>query len=321
MKVASAVSICLSCSRYAGLLAFRFRISCGNLKVQRMRPNEQFLRQPKHFWANVRSVSQHIGYTDRRTGRVRAPRLQEIAAALNELGLKTSHVTRDGRRATAFGSTLTAYFEHRAAALYDVVRPSLMDVARARKLFRQLKRKIRPTWDVPLNKQKGAKRAEAYFTGIINMLIEANSKGMPCDYSPRELTTVTVNGMPTRTLARWVDGAFPGAINPIAVWEIKEYYYTTTFGSRIADGVYESLLDGMELEELREHEGIDVKHYLMVDAYETWWEMGRSYLCRIIDMLHMGYVDEVLFGAEVVERLPTLVNEWVKMARQKEESG
>jgi len=51
-----------------------------------------------------------------------------------------------------------------------------------------------------------------------------------------------------------VDGAFPSTVNPIAVWEIKEYYTQQTFGSRIADGVYESLLDGMELEELREHE-------------------------------------------------------------------
>jgi len=42
----------------------------------------------------------------------------------------------------------------------------------------------------------------------------------------------------------------------------------------------------------------------MVDAYDTWWNMGRSYLCRIVDMLHMGYVDEVLFGSEVLERLP-----------------
>jgi hypothetical protein len=130
-----------------------------------------------------------------------------------------------------------------------------------------------------------------------------------------ELTSVTVDGAPLRTLARWVDGAFPSAVNPIAVWEIKEYYYTTTFGSRIADGVYESLLDGMELEELREHERIDVKHYLMVDAYDTWWNMGRSYLCRIVDMLHMGYVDEVLFGSEVIERLPAIVSEWVTAAK------
>jgi len=154
-------------------------------------------------------------------------------------------------------------------------------------------------------------KAPAFLTGLVNMLIEQNANGMPCNFDPRELTTVTRGGVPLRTLARRVDGAFPGVVNPVAVWEIKEYYYTTTFGSRVADGVYETLLDGMELEELREHEGIDVKHYLFVDSHYTWWECGRSYLCRIVDMLHMGYVDEVLFGKEVVERIPALVQEWI----------
>ncbi|MGH9565995.1 MAG: DUF7687 domain-containing protein [Candidatus Angelobacter sp.] len=26
----------------------------------------------------------------------------------------------------------------------------------------------------------------------------------------------------------------------------------------------------------------------MVDSAFTWWVKGRSYLCRIVDMLHMG---------------------------------
>ena len=52
------------------------------------------------------------------------------------------------------------------------------------------------------------------------------------------------------------------------------------------------------------NQGIDVKHYLMVDDYFTWWDCGRSYLCRVIDMLHMGYVDEVLFGREVADACP-----------------
>jgi hypothetical protein len=124
------------------------------------------------------------------------------------------------------------------------------------------------------------------------------------------LTTLTRDSMPLRTLSRRVDGAFPSVVNPIAIWEIKEYYNTTTFGSRVADGVYETLLDGLELEELEFAAQRKVQHVLMVDDYFTWWECGRSYLCRIIDMLHMGYVDEVLFGREVVERLPLLAREW-----------
>ena len=40
--------------------------------------------------------------------------------------------------------------------------------------------------------------------------------------------------------------------------------------------------------------------------------IGRSYLCRMIDMLHMGFVDEVVFGREVLTRLPELVAEWLQ---------
>ena len=193
-----------------------------------------------------------------------------------------------------------------------------MDTDRAKKEFDKLYLKLAPSRSIPMNKQKGEKKAPAFFTGIINMIIESNLKGLGCDYDPRELTTVTINGAPLRTLSRRVDGAFPSAINPQAIWEIKEYYYTTTFGSRVADGVYETLLDGMELEELHEHENIKVLHYLMIDAYYTWWDCGKSYLCRIIDMLHMGYVDEVLFGYEVIERLPHIVQDWVITQKEKE---
>ena len=145
------------------------------------------------------------------------------------------------------------------------------------------------------------------------MLIEENVGALKCNFDPRILTTVTTGGVPLRTLSRRVDGAFPDAINPIAVWEIKEYYYTTTFGSRVADGVYETLLDGMELEELFQSENIKVHHYLILDDYFTWWECGRSYLCRVIDLLHMGYVDEVLFGSEVIEEMPRIVRGWVRL--------
>ena len=152
------------------------------------------------------------------------------------------------------------------------------------------------------------------------MLIDANVGRLPCNFNPQELTTVTRNKEPFRTLARRIDGAFPGPVDPLAVWEVKEYYYTTTFGSRVADGVYETLLDGMELEELDDalrqlskagERPTHIQHLLMVDAHFTWWVKGRSYLCRIIDMLHMGYVDEVLFGKEVVARMPKIVKKWV----------
>jgi hypothetical protein len=280
-----------------------------------MKANEKFLSQPKHFWANVRSISQHLGYTT--SGQIKIPTLEEMCRTMDDLDLTSKHLISDKRRPTALAKRLLAYFSYRAEVLNGEVKKQLMNVTEAKELFDKLKAELHPTCPLPLNKQKAEKKAEAFFTGIINMLIEANSEGLPCVYDPRELTSVTRYQAPLRTLARRVDGAFTTVVNPIAVWEMKEYYYTTTFGSRVADGVYETLLDGMELEELREHEGIDVKHYLMIDDYNTWWNMGRSYLCRIFDLLHMGYLDEALFGREVVERLPVIVKEWVVIARKR----
>lgn len=286
-----------------------------------MKPDSRFLNQPKHFWANVRSISQHAGYTARGTGQIRVPDLSVILESLEELGLSTGHVIDDAGKPTSLGATLVQYFNYRADVLNKFVEPRLMDARLAAAAFAKVQRTTKSTRVVTMNKQKGDKKKPAYLTAIVAMLIESNIGGLPCDYDPRELTTFTHLGAPLRTLARRVDGAFPSAKNPIAVWEIKEYYHTTTFGSRVADGVYETLLDGMELEELRQSEKVDCKHYLMIDAHYTWWDCGRSYLCRIIDMLHMGYVDEVLFGTEVLERMPALAREWVVLHKTRESTA
>lgn len=281
--------------------------------------NIRYLRQSKSFWAHVRPISEQVGYTNRNKGTIKVPTVKDICTALKELTLTTDHVATGESDPTVFGQLLIDYFTYRAQVLCQFVEPRLMDARRAEIEFNKLRRIHKPAEsEIPWNKQKGKKKKPAYLTAIVGMLIRANSAGTSFDLDPRALTTITSHGKPLRTLARRVDGAFPSVVNPIAVWEIKEYYYTTTFGSRVADGVYESLLDGMELEELREHEGIDVKHYLIVDAHYTWWECGKSYLCRIIDMLHMGYVDEVLFGYEVIERMPAIVKQWVSIDQHRE---
>jgi hypothetical protein len=259
-----------------------------------------------------------VGYTVRGQGQIKVPSAVEVQSAFTGMGLDAAMLFTSKGDATDYGQTVFDYFAYRADVLYQQVEPLLMTMEEAKKLFGAMRRQLKPKCSIPLNKQTGKKKAPAFFTGIINMLIEANSADLPCDCDPRRLTVVTRNNRPVRTLSRRVDGAFPCATDPIAMWEIKEYYYTTTFGSRVADGVYETLVDGLELEELRLIEGIEVKHYLMIDAHYTWWECGRSYLRRLIDMLHMGYVDEVLFGREVVTRLPELVREWSVEARRRQ---
>src|ERR1700722_6532084 len=201
-----------------------------------VKPDPRFLNQPKHFWANVRSVSQHLGYTGRGTGQILVPDLGAILKGLGELGLGTAHVASKDGRPTAIGDSLTAYFAHRANVLNNTVEPQLMDAAQAAAAFKQVLKATKSKLPIPMNNRKGKKKKPAYLTAIVNMLIDANIGGLACDYDPRELTTFTHMNVPLRTLARRVDGAFPCAKNPIAVWEIKEYYPTTTLGSRVAEG-------------------------------------------------------------------------------------
>lgn len=279
-----------------------------------MRPNPEFVKLPKSFWAAVKTVSQECGYTIRGKGTVKIPTPDEIRVAFVSLGL-SEVALKTKVNGKPLLEMLGAYFKYRADTLNIDVEPLLMDATQAKKQFDALHKKLKPKCPLPLNKQKGKMKAPAYLTGMVNMLIEANCNGLPVDYDPRELTTVTQNGAPLRTLSRRVDGAFPAPINPIAIWEIKEYYYTTTFGSRVADGVYETLLDGMEIEELDTSENVQVLHYLFLDARYTWWDCGKSYLCRIVDMVQMGFVDEVLVGKEVIDRLPVLVRSWIKLLR------
>ncbi len=222
---------------------------------------------------------------------------------------------------TSTGRLLFDYLRYRAEVLEQSVKPLLMDAQQAKALYEVQRDELRPRLEPPMNKQRGEKRQIAYLSALVNMAVEAAIQGYPCDYDPKSLTLVTQGDRPLRTLARRLDGAFPSVVDPVAIWEVKEYYHTTTFGSRIADGVYETLLDGMELKELREASGIHVRHYLMIDAYKTWWEDGKSYLCRMIDMAYMGYVDEVLFGREVVDRIPQLAKAWITELELRQQPG
>ncbi|MCC7085619.1 MAG: hypothetical protein IT427_11515 [Pirellulales bacterium] len=298
-----------------------------------MKPDPRFLKQPSNFWAHVRSISQAVGYTTEGTGYIPVPKglpipknfkkhggprkstvkiidLPLIRNALRGLDLSDAHVADSLNVATPFGQLLCEYFEYRAKVLNNEVRRNLMDADESAALFKKCKAKYKASGPFVKNKQTGKKKAEAFLTCMVRMIIEDGLGGSKCNFDPLKLTTITRNGEPFRTLARRVDGAYPSPVNPIAIWEIKEYYYTTTFGSRIADGVYETLLDGMEIEEFRADLDDDIKHYLFTDSHFTWWGCGKSYLCRIVDMLHMGFVDEVLFGKEIITELPRIVNEW-----------
>jgi hypothetical protein len=203
------------------------------------------------------------------------------------------------------------YLNYRAELIEINIEPLLMDREQAKDIFENLKSKYKPKCPLPLNKQKGQKKHFNYFSCIINILTEVNLIGKNFDGEPRALSLITdKNNKPIITLSRWMDGAYPNVHNPIAVWEVKEYYGTTTFGSRVADGVYETQLDGYEILEAVKYLERKIEHYLLIDDRRTWWIQGKSYICRIIDMMHIGLVDEVIFGKEVLSRWPEIVKAW-----------
>lgn len=279
-----------------------------------MKANSKFENLSLEFWANIKLLNQRLGYTVKKSvrnpdGGFVIPTLNQIRLVFADEGLSTERLIQEGEL-TAFGQLIVDYMEYRSEALTTQVEPNLMNKEQAKELFYEMKERITPTCPLPFNKQKDEKKDHSYLTGLVNMIIECNKGDLPCDYDPKELTALTHDGFPVRTLSRRVDGAFPSVIDPKAIWEIKEYYYTTTFGSRVADGVYETQLDGWELWEAKNSTGKEVSHYLFIDDYRTWWGMGRSYLCRLIDTMHMGLVTEVIFGREVVTRLPELVKAW-----------
>lgn len=272
-----------------------------------MRPIEEFRKQPPEFWALVKLASMGLGYSERGTGRLK----RYSAVAIREQ-LEARDLDPSGHDATI--ERAAAYSEARAELLEGVVEPNLMDRDAAAALFEEVRERVNPPdYLLTMNKQKKEKRHHAYLACIVNMLTyEGLCKRFgraEFDHNPRGPLTFARDGMPLRTLFRWMDGAYPNVNHPHAAWEIKEYYGTTTFGSRVADGVYETALDGYELNDLRDR-GVEVEHFLFLDDHWTWWKMGRSYLCRIVDMLHADLLDGVFFGKEVVTEWPPIVAGW-----------
>jgi hypothetical protein len=58
-----------------------------------MKPNERFLNLPKHFWANVRLISQQVGYTDRKG--IKIPAFSDMQTGLQKVGLTSNHIIQD----------------------------------------------------------------------------------------------------------------------------------------------------------------------------------------------------------------------------------
>lgn len=274
-----------------------------------MKPFNEFRNMDASFWALIRFVSENMGYTDKKHNIVKNYSEKEIRILCqkNNINISNNDLT----------NALT-YTRMRADLLNLFAESMLMDAPAANeeyKKWEQLHRIGNYFCKLPLNKQKGEKKQIAFFTAIVNILAENTireytglTNNLGFDDDPRRLTYIwDENRHLIGASSRRFDGAFPSIENPKIVWEIKEYYYATTFGSRVADGVYETQLDGFEFKELFNRTGCKIYHVLFIDSYRTWWEQGKPYLCRLVDAMNSGFVDEVIVGREVLTRWPELL--------------
>jgi hypothetical protein len=179
-----------------------------------MKPNKKFTNQGLEFWANIKLLNQRIGYFEHKSKNNPEPNfviptIDQVKYKFNYEGLDYSKLIKNDEW-TSFGKSVEEYFQYRKQVLNEQVKPNLLDAKSAKKLFRTLKKEIKPKGcPLPMNKQKGDKKDFAFFTCIINMLIEANLNGNTCDYDLKELTAITENNIPLRIFSRRVDGAFP----------------------------------------------------------------------------------------------------------------
>ena len=275
-----------------------------------MQAFSEFRHMPPSFWAMVKYISETLGYTIRGQGVVRTYSTDEIdrLAFQNKITVDCDTIL-----------TAKSYFDKRADLLNGFVRCNLMTADTAKEAFLHLyplHQNNHFQCKLPMNKQKGSMKQVAFFTSIINILAEDTIRhssiyngSLGFNDDPRGLVYIFDNeNRIIGASSRRFDGAYPNIINPQIVWEIKEYYYATTFGSRVADGVYETQLDGYEFRDISYRSGRPIIHVFFLDAYKTWWIDGKSYLCRIIDILNSGLVDEVIVGKEVFTRWPELLN-------------
>lgn len=286
-------------------------------------------QMPPEFWHYVRILSEHLGYSRRKV--VLRHNSVAIKQGLVSLGLST--VPLESSQETLISiSDLVEYFEFRADLIEDVIAKNLQNAAEAKRLFEriageyttgytlQLKSGVENArlYEViggipavaPYNKQKGDKRDIDFLTATSNILISHYLQGDEFDPDPRKVPAFTEDGVVVGSMSRRMDGAFPECVNPVALWEFKCYYYTTTFGSKISDAVYIADLDGYERSDAEEQTGIPIQLTLFIDAYSTWMEQGKSYLCRIVDLLQRGAIDNLVVGAEVETAIPSIVAEW-----------
>ena len=266
-----------------------------------MKAFDEFKREDKSFWFFIRFISEKLGYS--KNGAILSYTYDQIEELCNQENISVSPDRIN---------KAVLYSNMRSSVLNDVVEKNLMDVDEARAIFERMYETGNYKSKLIMNKQSGEKKKVNYFTAIITMIAEKVVGGDE-DFNPdpRGLIYLLNNKKIIGASSRRFDGAYPSIYSPKIVWEIKEYYYTKSFGSRVADAVYEAELDRYEFNEIYDRTGVQVHHVMFIDSHYTFWELGKSYLCKFIDTLNMGLIDDLIIGREVLTEWEKVLSEFV----------
>lgn len=296
-----------------------------------MKASNYWVSMPQEFWHYVRALSENLGYSKRKV--VLKHSEAEIKRGLTRLGLSAEALTTSTEAKFSL-KDLESYFRFRAELIEGFIAQHLQTAEEAKALFEDVVQKYTCGYtfqsnkegaenarlykvmggvsaEAPYNKQKGSKRDIDFLTATSNILISYHLKGKEFDQDPRRLPLFTEDGVIVGSMSRRMDGAFPTCTNPVSLWEFKCYYYTTTFGSKISDAIYIADLDGFERAVIERETNSKLALTLFVDTYSTWMEQGKSYLCRIVDLLQRGAITDLVIGSEVLTAIPNLVEEWL----------
>lgn len=277
-----------------------------------MLPETEFQTKGREFWSYVRLVSEQAGYQPTGDGVAKEYDTGDLQDTVAEAEINPDPLLSGlSGTATALGEDVLRYLNYRSGQV-ETALGRIRTKQEATSQFEEYRGDFEMDTE-QLNKQGGDE--PLVFANSVNLVLERET-GIDFDPNPRTLPTVLDSERQLQaTLPKWPDGAFPTARNPRAIWEVKEFYSSTTFGSRIADAIYEVMLFGEELDTLHTETDSDVQLYLMTDGYEA-WQSGISYICRIIDILNMGYIDAAVFGEEVFTQWPDIVADWEELPGQ-----
>ena len=121
-----------------------------------MKPVVTFQKQPRHFWAHVKLLSEGRGYSS--GNKIKRYTLSDLKKFLTSYGLSASHLDEPIDGNITYGDLIITYIVYRADLLETSVLPNLMNREQAKAEFEQLHAKFNGTLPLVYNKQKGVNK-------------------------------------------------------------------------------------------------------------------------------------------------------------------